>query len=717
MLAQSMRPKCKADTYYIPLSDGVYLRGNANRLVLKGKSLYPLLEHLVPNLDGNVTLAEITRGLDVDRKRMVTNLIEKLFTHQFLQDASRDQPHTLRPAELETYASEIAFIASSQTSAAHRFECFRNQRLLLIGSGPGLTALVQASLQVGVKKIAVIATPEHEVAASFRQDVLDLCANAAPEADAHLIDAPAWEDQAETRNIIQKYDAILHIAERPLLARAQLLNRLCLEQQKTFIQVILAGERAWIGPLVCPETGACWECAWRRLQANLTDLSAQSSRYEFHDQPALAGGRPLAIPGATMLANRLLFALFQHFTQTSSTETAGKLSVLDLATFLSESHAFLPHPHCLASQHPVAQTASQFLAQVQHLQQQGPLDPDSFLENFADCVDEQLGLFTTLENDQFVQAPLAVYKVNLANLLLREQQPEALSAVVAGIDTSAARMRACQQACARYAANLVEQRRLLAPEEVQQHAFPTITTDQLIGIKPLASADEMWTWAVDLQTQQAFCVPATYVFSALCQQERGFAAGQTWEEALCQALFDWCNYLTVEQVQDAQQTYPQVDLDRMPMIPEGVHLLRLLKAANAQITVYDITGPLRVPTFAICSGEKVVAYSTHCDGAQALLLGLEQALRQYQSEQFQQPDYAVAPVPDFPVRLRNDQLSVPRYTSPDAWPDRLAWLLQQLQANALRACAIPLDHDPALARVLPFIARVLLSRRESKEGK
>ena len=142
----------------------------------------------------------------------------------------------------------------------------------------------------------------------------------------------------------------------------------------------------------------------------------------------------------------------------------------------------------------------------------------------------------------------------------------------------------------------------------------------------------------------------------------------------------------------------------------------ILKAAIEPVTIYDVTGTLRVPTFATCLGEKVVAYSTHCDSAQALSMGLEQALQQYQSEQFQQLDYAVAPVPDLPSALRSDQLSVPCYMLPDAWLARREWLLQKLQSNGLRAFVVPLGHDPALVQVLPFIVRVLLSRRELKEG-
>ena len=186
------------------------------------------------------------------------------------------------------------------------------------------------------------------------------------------------------------------------------------------------------------------------------------------------------------------------------------------------------------------------------------------------------------------------------------------------------------------------------------------------------------------------------------------ASGMVWEEAICQALLDWCNYLTVGQLKDAQHSYKQVDLARAPMTPEGAHLHRLLKAAVGQITVYDVTGTLQVPTFAICLGEKVVAYSTHCDVAQALSIGLEQALQQYQSERFLQPEYAIVPVPDLPSTLRSDQLDVPRYTMSEAWSIRQEWLLQKFQANSLRAFVVPLNHDSALVQVLPYIVHVLL---------
>lgn len=707
MLAQSMRPKYTGDTYSIPMSDGVYIRGNNRRLLLKGKSLYPLLEHLVPHLNGNITLEELTTGLDADRKRMVTNLIEKLFTQHFLTDVSQDQHHTLSPLEQETYATNIAFIESFQTSASYRFEAFRNKHILLLGSGHSLTSLIQASLQGGVKQITVIPTLEDEPGFHLSPETFVTYDD---RQTVRCMDAPSWENEVEVRQAIQGYDAVLHIATRSMLPRARLINRLCLDEQKMLIQAITGADHAWIGPLVAPGTTGCWECAWRRLQANQAGLADDCSRDEWHISPLVAHDRSLTVTEASLIAQQLIFALFQSFTQIDTTERAGKVSIIDFETLQSENHMFLPHPHCLACQHPVVPTASQFLERVQQLQQQTTFSAEDFLETLVKCVDDQCGLFTTFTTTPFVQMPLAVYKVHLANPLPGKNQPASFDILAASLDTKEARMRTLFKACECYTIHAMDRRRLLSSEHVRQLSSPVVLTRQLIGATP-DSEEEMWTWALDLQTQQVALVPA---FPRL--PEQGIGSGESWEEAVCQALLSWCNYLTIGQLKDTQQPYLQVDLENIAFTPEGEHLYRLLKTTGKQLAVYDVTGSLHVPTFAVCLDERVVTYSTHCNPEQALRMGLEQALQHYQSDHFHQAEYALNPVPDCPAHLRSEQVCLPQALSLETWTVRKEWLLQQLQASGLHSFAIPLEGDPALTRAFPFLVRVLLSQDESEKG-
>jgi putative thiazole-containing bacteriocin maturation protein len=686
-----MRPKYKGDTSFIPTADGVYLRNNTSRLLLKGKSLYTLLERLLPHLNGNVTLEELTADLDTEKKRMVTRLIEKLLTHDFLKDTSQDQPHSLRPTEQETYASEIAFLDSLQTSPLQRFEAFRQKRLLLIGCGLSAASLVQAGLQCGVKQLSVIADAESAKGAGWDAADTDWWVPRDAEQVVQAIPIPCWENEVAVRNAIQECDAVVHIAEPPAFPRARMLNRLCLDQQKILIQAILLDRQVWIGPLVGPETRNCWECAWLRVQAN-RDAT-------FQGPPP---GQSLAPAEAALVAQRLLFTLFQFFTQTADDPT-GQISVLDLATWQSERHHFLPHPRCSVCQHAVVASAAQFLAQIQQLQQRAPLNPESFLLDIATYIDDGCGLFTTLESAPFVQIPLAVSLVRLPAALSAQAGP--LAALAVGMGPEEARERAVRKACQCYAAHCMPQERLFSSELACQLAVPVIAPDRVLGADVAASERQGWTWALDLQTQQAVLVPA------LClPPERGVASGESWEEALCQALLDWCVSLTLEQLQHTQRTYPRVDLAQMSLTAQGAYLARLLDVCGVRVTLYDVTGSLGVPTFAVCLGERVVAYTTHCEVRQALALGLACALQQYQADHFCQAAVALAPVPDCPLDRRSEQYCLPDYPLPDTWLARRQWLLTRLQYSGLRGFAMPLDADPVLARVFPFVVRVFLCR-------
>ncbi len=752
-----MRPKLNTNTVYILVPDGVYLRSNGTSLSLRGKNLDHFLE-LLPTLNGHYTLEEITQELSPNKKTLVTKFLETLLRSGFLKDTSQDQHDPLTQAVFATYSPDIAFIDSFHTSAASRFASFRNKQLLVIGSGLSFTALVQASLRCGVKQVNIMRTPECGSVPISPSDLLDLFSPNDPEQKVQPIAIPQWDDEAEMLKMIQACDALLHISDRPMLARAQMLNRLCIEQEKTFIQAIVVDDHAWIGPLVYAENGACWECAWRRLQSNLSASSEQYHRFAFRDHTTISISQFFTLSTASLVANRLIFELFKHFTQAGPTARAEGLTNIHLETLLCESHMFLPHSHCHACQHPTVPTATEFLDQIQQLQHQAPLDPATFCENMAHGVDNRLGLFTSLSADDFVQAPLAVYKVDLSNPMFLVCPHQSLAVIGVGIDRSSAKVRAYQRASEHYAASLVDPRRLLHGETIQQQTLPTIPGKQFIGVPSHPTDVETWTWALDLHTQQVCLIPASLAFPPLqhgelrIEDKRGIGSGMSWAEAICQALFDWCTFLAIEQMGDAQQQYAPVDLTMIFMTPEGMHLHHLLQTLGKQVTVYDVTSTLQVPTLAVCVDKSVVAYCTHCDVAQALCAGLRQALQQYQSTQEQQPEYAVVSVPDLPRQTQQtgavgtvqtgDRLrtvvphadSVPCATGlhtgysadpvptddhrrpmpyqemPEAWTARQQWLQQTLHAHGFHAWALPLDHDPALVQVFPYVVRVLLAR-------
>src|SRR5689334_18096229 len=105
-----MLPKLKGDTFFIPVPEGIYFRNNQGSLKIKGKVIHRWVESLAPYLNGEHSLAQITAGLDAEKKKMATDLVNTLLTNGFLKDLSQDLPHHLSRTERETYAAEITFI-------------------------------------------------------------------------------------------------------------------------------------------------------------------------------------------------------------------------------------------------------------------------------------------------------------------------------------------------------------------------------------------------------------------------------------------------------------------------------------------------------------------------------------------------------------------------------------------------------------------------------
>jgi len=710
----TMRPKLKSDTFYIPVADGVYFRNNQGSYKIKGKVMYRWVEKLAPYLDGQHTLEEITDGLDEERRAMVTHLVTILLTNHFLKDTSHDLPHTLSPLELETYAPEIAFLDSFGDSAASRFERFRAHQVLVIGSGLTLTGLVHASLKSGLRQVTVITTAECETNAHRHQDYLNLFHKGDPQQTLRKIAAPDWDNEAEVLTVLQPFDTILHLSDRPMLARANMLNKLCVTHAKTLLQAMVVADQAWIGPLVRPGAAGCWECAWRRLQGNLPNMQEQFLSHDFLDQPALPLSRFVALPTAALIANQLSFELLKYVTEAGPVETIQKLIEIDLETLRSQPHPFLPHPLCSACQQSVPRTETAFLDAIHQLEQGEPLDQDLFSKQVIPCFETRLGLFRSLDEDDFVQLPLMACKVVVSHPMPQEHLSNPHPILGIGNSLSTSRRRAALQACELYAASIVDRRRLPTREMQQKLRLPA---DRFFSEAPLAEVKE-WVWASDLRSGQACLVPASLAYPVLrglspqSTPRLGIGSGMSWAEALSRGLLSLCHHLTITQFSDRQKPYPQINLATTPLEPEGTtqrHTLSyILDKTEETLKVYDVTGPLQVPTFAFCLDGKTIAYTTQCTVAQALRDGLERALIAWQ---LAHEEIAAAPTAlDLPPALRGDDASTPVYEVPQEWPERLQWLQLALQKRHWNAFAIPLDHDPALHAVQPYIAQVLLGR-------
>ncbi|MGH4004477.1 MAG: hypothetical protein ACRDSO_10245, partial [Pseudonocardiaceae bacterium] len=223
-----MRPKLRGDTKYVPTPDGVYLQNNRRVLRIPGKQVYQWVDRLAPYLDGNHSLAELTDGLSADRVEMVDQLVEMLAGAGFVKDVEADESHTLSPAEADAYAPEIAFIDYFCDSAAARFEAFRHTRVVAVGSGQTVTALVAANLSVGLRNVEVLVTGECPTHLERCYQHLETARQRDPDQKLTVQTVTGWDgDEGAARAALGPYDAVVHVSDRPMLERARMLDRVC----------------------------------------------------------------------------------------------------------------------------------------------------------------------------------------------------------------------------------------------------------------------------------------------------------------------------------------------------------------------------------------------------------------------------------------------------------------------------------------------------------
>ncbi len=705
-----MKPKLKNDVMYIPSSEGTYFLSNQSSLTLKGKHVYQWIDSLAPHLDGRETLEELTRGLSADKKGMVSQLVGILSDKGFVKDVTADKAHTLDPEEEVAYASEIAFIDYFCDSAAHRFERFRNSKILSIGSGLTLTALVQANFHSGLGHIHVRTTKECPTQSTRHYEYLEVARQRDPRQGLteEIGDWP--DDESAIAAAINAAEAIVHVSDKPMMARARMLNGLCVEAKKPFVQAIVVDGHAWIGPIWIPEDqSGCWECAWRRLQANHSH-----EKYAFRDHPRSQPNEFLAAPTAAIVANQLSFEIFKYLTGTGQLETQRRMIKVDLETLQSEVHSFLPHPLCQSCQSPAEQTKTCFLDAVRLLKKE-LTDEKTFSEKIIDCIDEELGLLGSPDERDFTQLPLCTSWVTISQPMAPSTSPKSLGVIGLGFDLGAARRNATQRACELYAAGIVDRRRLPKANGGEQDILAVRASKRFENDRLPPSDD--WVWGYDPHEDQAFMVPAELAFPTLRgtvpskNTVVGLASGFSWPEAVSKGLLHHCNKLTVANLATAKRPFDPLDLSAVPLTEQGKRYERMLESYGESVVAYDVTGVLDIPTFAFCVRDATVAYVSDVGAPEAIESGLEQVVQYHQARTSNRPALAPPEAPDFPTELRGSKLAALRFEGPLGWPGRQNLLQDRLRDQGWRVLVIPIGHDPALTDILPHLVNVVLVKK------
>jgi hypothetical protein len=578
---------------------------------------------------------------------MVEQVVSALIARGLAKDVATEQPDTLQPWERDRYGPQIAYLEHFVDSPAWAFQRYRDSRFLVAGSGLVFEALVRSVVRSGVRRVAAAVT------GGVTDEVTELVGACLDE--RQRLDFVAFPDTADgLARLVPEADVVLHAGDRPAPDRALRLSQRCAEQGKPLIQATVAGDEAWIGP-VCGGAVA-WESAWRRLCDRGVDDGRAASRY-------------LAGPAVALVANQVAVTAFRLVTGAEERPPTPVMRRVDLSTLGMTTHRCQPHPAALPAR---PATGAELLARVGELRRGGRVDVETFDQRAATLLDGRLGIFVDVTEKDLAQVPLNVATVTVTG------PPSPTTVAGAGLDFRTARWRAALRAVAHYAHGRLDPRRTV----------------------PGRDGPEVWGY--DLAGGAPRRVGAAVAFAP--GDPRGVAAGYDWDGAVTAGLLAHVQALTVAEALTDGRSFGPVDLDTLDLDEDATTCRSLLDIAGAPVSVHEVTGSLGVPTFAFSVGPRTVAYACDPHRAEAVRIGLERALLDYQARANGQPEYAPPAVPDLPPERR----AAPAVTDGHAGPADRDAIVSALAGAGRIPVVVPLDHDPALLSVNPYVVSVVL---------
>lgn len=390
-LNPSMRLKVKRDTFFLPDSNlGVYFRNNVSSFRMEGSMIDKWVEKLIPMFNGEHTMEFLTNELPGPYRDRVYEIAATLYQNGFVRDVSQDQPHQLNEQALKKYASQIEFVDNLVDSGAFRFQNYRQAKVLAIGAGPMFISLVSSLLESGLPKFQMLIT---DTVQTNRQRLMELVAHARITDDEVEIEEIIRDEEINWQEVMKPFEYIMYGSEHGDVEELRFLHRVCREEGKVFLPAICLDQVGVAGPLVHPNSDACWESAWRRLhQSTLTN----DQRFSTYSPTAGA-----------LLANVSVFELFKHVTGVSEKEQKNQFFLLNFETHEGNWHPFQTHP--LMTDQPSARLVENINFRPSRTTENE--DPHKLLLFFNQLTSKVSGIFHIWEEGDLDQLPLAQCRV------------------------------------------------------------------------------------------------------------------------------------------------------------------------------------------------------------------------------------------------------------------------------------------------------------------
>jgi putative thiazole-containing bacteriocin maturation protein len=740
-----MRPKLKSDTFFIPITTGVYVRNNEKSFTLKGKTLAAWLERLAPVLDGQYDLQDLCQGLPEEKRPIIEQLILTLAEQGCIKDTTSELPHTLSPAQLATYGPAITFIDYHRDSGAARFQRFLQTPLLAISSGEPLLALAHALLETGNHRISLLESGEATTSLTRLQEILQMLrAEQESTLDLQMADPDLWHNDSQLLQRCAASAMVLYFGRGDHLASVERLNTLCRQAAVPFVPALIWDDAIQIGPLCTPERPACWQCLWRRRRA-----AQGQPAYTADGQVLGQAAQEVRSPGKPAIgvsANLLAEACLTFCTQVDWQTLQEAYLLLETRHLQVVRHPLFPHPLCRVCSEQKPRTASAealahdlaYPAHPPDSQQRTPLQA---------WTDPQGGLFAHIEYAPYHQLPLTRCQVRVPLADYAPQaHPSSLPTVQAcALDYPEAYSSAGRLAVAAYLESLADLRRACWGTWAQYHLHaipPERIAGWLAGKHPARLA---WVWGSKLvpgqQTVQGepVLVPgaAVAVRSAwnFPQQEPLYSPempatgiATTWQEALADTLCRLDTFL------DSSQE-PALLTGQYATIPAHLYqhdqecraYSQILQILAADVSLLDCPTVGGLPRVGAYLQGQWLGLFAHWHTLSAIGAALKQAVFSCQLTRTPGPEQA-PPAPDTETapRAAHTRLHLARLPQQQALRPSLAAATDYTGATvAMRAvCAqrareivvVPLPVDRTVKSLWPCALRVLALQTEN-EGK
>lgn len=230
--------RLRADAYYMPVRDGVWIRTTTGSFTLRGANAAAWVQQLAPLLDRGVRQEELFAALKPAQVDYVRKLIGALAAHKVV----RSEPDTEDPVFAEAFAQQMEFLRHFTPDAQAALHRVRDTPVAVVGDANLLAAALAES---GFADIALVGT---EPDAELRELVDEYARRGTP------VDISTTSD-VDGRLVVGVFDADHTEAAFALADQASLGAWIAVVRGQA---MLLKGQ--------VPGSGtACLRCAWRKL--------------------------------------------------------------------------------------------------------------------------------------------------------------------------------------------------------------------------------------------------------------------------------------------------------------------------------------------------------------------------------------------------------------------------------------------------------------------